>query len=87
MPCGKVKGKAKEEEKARDGPKDRARSVGPWTIGPRNAPITKEERKEAKVRTEAEKEKGQPLIRSKLGLLGTRTMDSEDSRVTAIYVA
>ena len=87
MPCGKVKGKAKEEEKEKDGPKDRARSVGLWTIGPRNAPIIKEERKEAKARTEAEKEKGQPLIRSKQGLLGIRTMDSEDSRVIAIYVA
>ena len=87
MPCGKAKAKAKAEEKEKDGPKDRARSVGLWTIGPRNAPTIKEERKEAKARTEAEKEKGRPLIQSKLGLLGTRTMDSEDSRVIAIYVA
>ena len=83
----KGKGKGKGGGKAKDGLRDRARSAGPWTIGPRNAHTTKEARKEAKARTEEEKERARLHIQSKVGLLGTRTMDSEDSRVTAIYVA
>ena len=83
----KGKGKEKEEGKAKDDLKDRAQHAGPWTIGLRNALSTKEEKREAKARTEEEKERAQPHIQSKLGLLGTRTMDSEDSRVIATCVA
>ena len=84
----RVKVKGKEEVRAKDGLRDRARSAGPWTIGPRNAHITKEAgAKEPRARTEEEKEKARALIQLKQGQLGTRTMDSEDSRVTATRVA
>ena len=85
VPCGtRAREKEREEVKAKDGPKDRARSAGLWTIGPRSAHIIKEARtKEAKARTEEVKERA----RAKQGQLGTRTMDSEDSRVIATCVA